>query len=215
MFHMLIKENYIILFILQKKFNLIINYKMFTITFVMFISSLIFLVNSQICGPKEPTIPQDCLASSELNTKKVCCFAEVTSVNKDSNIPLTSKNICLLIPINKIFLAPYLTQMDLGISNENIKISLNCGHNINSLRAFEQCGPETPKNFDDCNGSSTSTSSCCYLQSENGNATCLLNPGISNQNKTYFGVVVACKEKFVKFNYFLYIIFFIGILITI
>ncbi len=188
---------------------------MFTILLAIINFSLIIIVSGQICGPKEPTTPYDCLSSSILNTNMVCCFAEVGSVNKYSNVTLTSKNICLLIHNSKTFLAPYLTQMDLGVSNENIQISLNCGDNVNSLRAFQQCGPNTPQSFDDCNQSSNPTSSCCYLKAENGNATCLLNPGISNQNKTYFGVVIACIENFVKFNYFLYIIFFIEILITI
>ena len=42
--------------------------------------------------------------------------------------------------------------------------------------------------------------SCCYIKNSNGNAFCVLNNGIYNNNRSYFGVNIICNSKYLKIN---------------
>lgn len=174
---------------------------------------LIFFITSQKCGPETPSNKNDCLETSNNNYKNICCFASVSSINKLSKETLGTKNICMLIPKDKTFIAPYLTEMDLGIQNENLKMNVDCGDTIQIDKTFPKCGPEDPKNFKECNDSSTSKSSCCYFRSPDGKATCLMNPDILKQNKTMYGIMITCSKEFVKLDSYKYVFFIIILII--
>jgi hypothetical protein len=176
---------------------------------------LIICMTSQKCGPKNPTDKDSCLRNSNYNDNNVCCFASVSSLNKTNSEILGSTDICLLIPKDKIFLAPYLTQMDLGINNENLKMNIDCGNDGELFRAYQKCGPEFPNDFDDCRINSTPGSSCCYFKSPDGKSTCLLNPEISKQNKTMYGILVTCEGENLKLKLYKYLFLIIIMIILI
>ena len=186
---------------------------MFRIKTIYYYYFLINFITSQKCGPKNPSDRNSCLETSNENDKNICCFASVSSINKTDNEIIGSTNLCVLIPIEKTFIAPYLTQMDLGIHNENLKMKVDCGDGNDNFRAYPKCGPEFPKEFDDCKNSSTTKSSCCYFKAQEGNATCLFNPEISKQNVTIYGIVITCGEQFFKLNCYKYLFLILIIMI--
>jgi hypothetical protein len=165
--------------------------------------TLFFFATSQMCGPKTPTDSNACLNDS--NDKNVCCFARVSIIEKSSNIINRSSDICFLVPRNKTFIAPYLNQIDLGIEKDDIVIKLDCGENTEKDRSYMKCGKDKPEGFMDCKMDSKPNASCCYFKSPGGEATCLLNNGISDSNSTVFGVIIACNEIFIKLKHLVHV----------
>jgi hypothetical protein len=177
---------------------------------------LITFCYSQICGPINPQSLVDCspFSTAEKNENNECCFAKLISKNKtSSNSNIQSANVCVTIPKNQTFIAPYITRMDLGLSNFYVDIKIDCG-NQTFPRGFEKCGPENPQSFDDCDMYSLPISSCCYFASPDGTSTCIMNPGILNKNTTQFGFIIACNSNFLN-NYFYFILVIISMILII
>ncbi len=185
---------------------------MFLIILGLINFNLFFFISSQMCGPKSPSDHDSCLKDS--NDKNVCCFAKVSIMEKASQELKESTDICFLVPRNMTFIAPYLNQMDLGIQKDNIMIKLDCGDDKIKDRSYDRCGKDKPQSFIDCKNYSTKTDSCCYFKSPGGEATCLLNNGLSDSNSTVFGIIIACKEKYLNISHFKYV-FLMSILILI
>jgi hypothetical protein len=164
---------------------------------------------TQICGIKNPSNINDCLNDTESNSDDTCCFAKVGDFNITANITIKNSTVCILINKNNTFMAPFITQMNLGIDGRYITTYINCGNQTyTNSRAFETCGPSLPQSLSDCSLYSVNNNTCCYMASPDGTSTCLLNKGKINGNKTIYGVSIICQSVWLKINMILYIIIF-------
>ncbi len=173
----------------------------------MILISILNLYLNQICGPENPSLADNCLAHSDWD--HTCCFAAVSNYNETSSMVIQNATVCVNIEVNKTFFTPYITQMDLGIANQKLNLSIDCGnYTYENQRAFESCGPKSPVSFQDCQNDTKGNNTCCYIASPDGTSTCLLNTGFISTNTTIYGVKIVCDAK-------LYSIFFYSLIITI
>ena len=157
-------------------------------------------LNFQTCGVKDPKSFLDCEKSSSKNS--ICCFAHVSLMDKE-------ETLCVLVPKSQIFITPFVSSMDIGLSPDNIAVELDCGFHPNDIpqnQSYSVCGVN-PQNENDCFSNSIANASCCFISNPDNNSVCLLNNGIYKKNDTYFGIRITCNSFF--FNQSFYFLFFI------
>lgn len=147
-------------------------------------------IKTQTCGSKNPENFTVCNMHS--NTDSLCCYAEVSLLNENNTM-------CILVPRSQSFITPYITALDVGMDKNYIKMKIDCGNVTRALnQAYSLCKPEPPKNPEDCFAHSQSNSSCCYIESPDGNKVCLFNDGVYDDDDTYFGTRIYCAGSFIK-----------------
>lgn len=162
---------------------------------------------TQICGIKNPSNINDCLNDTESSSDDTCCFAKIGDFNITANITIKNSTVCVLINKNNTFMAPFITQMNLGIDGRYLTTYINCGNQTyTNPRAFETCGRSVPKSVSDCSLYSVNNNTCCYMASPDGTSTCLQNKGIINGNKTIYGVSIICQSAWLKISKIFYFI---------
>lgn len=155
--------------------------------------ALINLVRSQMCGIENPQGSSNCLGYSDSINK--CCYANVSVANE-------TRSVCVYVPLNHTFITPYIKNLDIGVEDQMINVELDCGE-IRVSPDFYPCG-ENPSSFAECDiNSKKGISSCCYLQTSDGAAYCLMNKGEFNLNETYFGINIQCKSQMVSYPHLL------------
>jgi hypothetical protein len=177
------------------------------ILILIFIFSFFIQIKTQTCGVANPNNFSDCEFDSSKHS--ICCYAEVALLNQ-------SETLCVYVPKSQIFITPFISSMDIGLTDNNIEIYLNCGYDPESLKEGEtysicRYDPEKPE---DCFQNSTENASCCYISNPDNSSVCLLNSGIYKKNENYFGIKVICNAFKIKIlNNFWY--FLLGLLIII
>ena len=174
---------------------------------MLIIFHIIFLqilnqINTQTCGVKDPKSFKDCKDDSSKNS--ICCFAHVSLMEKE-------ETLCVFVPKSQIFITPFISSMDIGLSPDNIAVELDCGYkpgDIPENQSYSVCG-ENPKNENDCFINSIENASCCYINNPDNNSVCLLNNGIYKKNDTYFGIRITCNEKFLNLGFIGFLMFFL------
>lgn len=172
------------------KMNLILNYSII----IGFALIAVIQVNSQICGPESPGMASDCFQYSR--SGDTCCYASVASQNKSNSATLSSATLCVLIPLNQTFITPYITELNLGANNDNLKVAIDCGPDTSANRAFGTCGPTSPTSSQQCFLFSTANYTCCYFASPDGTSTCILNNKLTNSSQTIFGITITCAGDY-------------------
>jgi len=166
--------------------------KRIIITLLLFLIKISVTLN-QTCGIKEPKSFDECISDSSTNS--ICCYARIKSSTKDSTL-------CIFVPKSQIFITPHIRSLDIGSQEEFIDIFLECGFkpdNISYGNPYSLCG-DNPKEPYDCINNSTKNASCCYIKNPNGESFCVLNNGIYNNNKSFFGVKIICQGNFLYIN---------------
>lgn len=148
-------------------------------------------IKLQTCGVKDPKSFSDCESDSSKNS--ICCFAHVSLMEKE-------ETLCVFVPKSQVFITPFVSSMDIGLSPDNIAVALDCGFNpydIPENQSYSVCG-ENPQNETDCFMNSIPNASCCYISNPDNNSVCLLNNGLYKTNSSYFGIRISCFSNFLK-----------------
>lgn len=160
---------------------------------------MITFISSQTCGVKNPTSFDDCNYDSSKNS--ICCFAGVSLLDKE-------ETLCVYVPKSQVFITPFISSMDIGLSPNNIKMDIDCGFKAGDIpqnESYSICG-ENPTKVEDCFIKSTLNKSCCYVKNPDGSTVCLLNSGIYKGNNTYFGIQVVCSSEKIQNSFLMYMI---------
>ena len=164
--------------------------------FIILYLKILIIIN-QSCGATDPKSIEDCIESSSTNS--ICCFVNIQTKVDSQN---RSDTLCIFVPRSQIFITPHITSLDIGSNEEDISVFLDCGFEPTKLKQgepYSYCG-ENPKDPNDCIKNSMKNASCCYIKNSNGNSFCVLNNGIYNNNRSYFGVNIICNSKYLKLN---------------
>ena len=167
--------------------------------FVLLMITLFTIISSQTCGVKNPTSFDDCKYDSSKNS--ICCFAGVSLLDKE-------ETLCVYVPKSQVFITPFITSMDIGLSPNNIKMDIDCGFKAGDIpqnESYSICG-ENPTKVEDCFIKSTLNQSCCYVRNPDESTVCLLNSGIYKGNNTYFGIQVVCSSETIKKSIVMYMV---------
>ena len=158
-------------------------------------------INNQTCGVANPKNLSECESDSSKNS--ICCFANVSLLEKQ-------ETLCVYVPKSQIFITPFVTSMDIGLSPNNIAMNIDCGFkpgDIPQNESFSVCA-ENPETEEDCFKQSTETQSCCYIENPDNTTVCILNSGVYKNNSTYFGIKVICGGGYIgEFLYLNFLIF--------
>lgn len=158
-------------------------------------------ISNQTCGVANPESLSECEDDSSKNS--ICCYAQVSLLEKE-------ETLCVYVPKSQVFITPFVTSMDIGLSPNNIEMNIDCGFKAGDIpqnESFSVCG-ENPENEEDCFKQSTETQSCCYIENPDSSKVCILNNGVYKSNSTYFGIKVICGVGYIgKFLYLNFLIF--------
>lgn len=166
---------------------------------ILTVITLFSFISSQTCGVKNPNSFDDCNYDSSKNS--VCCYAGVSLLDKE-------ETLCVYVPKSQVFITPFITSMDIGLSPNNIKMNIDCGFKAGDIpqnESYSICG-EAPTKAEDCFIKSTLNQSCCYVKNPDESTVCLLNSGIYKGNNTYFGIQIVCSSEKLCSNFIMYMI---------